>query len=241
MAKNIKSNERLIVALDFDNIELAKNLVDLLGETVVFYKLGLELMMSSEYFELIKWLESKNKKVFADLKLFDISNTVGKAIKNLSSYSNIEFVTIHVASKDIMNYAVNNRNNLKILAVTILTNLDSEDLTDMGFDSKIALEDLVLKRMKLAYECKVNGVVCSGLEAKLVRQNSSEDFLIVTPGIRPDFLENQGDDQKRVVDVKKAFQNGADYIVVGRPISKSSSPKSVATKIQEQIAEIFSI
>lgn len=241
MTNNVKSNQdRLIVALDFEDINQAKNLVEKLGDEVTFYKIGLELLMSGQYFELVEWLGQKNKKIFADLKLFDISNTVGKSIKNLSKYSNINFVTIHTASKDIMQQAHANKGHMKILAVTVLTNFDHTDLTDIGCDPDIKLEDMVIKRAQLAQSCNVDGVISSGLEAGKIRQNTNNDFLIITPGIRPDFLINKSDDQKRVVDVKTAFANGADYIVVGRPISKSDNPKEVASKIQEQIFEVFS-
>lgn len=239
MAKKINSKERLIVALDFENIDQAKELVEKLGNSVVFYKVGLELAMSSNYFELIKWLGEKDKKVFADLKLFDISNTVAKAVQNLTKYSNINFLTIHTASKDIMRGAVSSKGKIKILAVTILTNLDKSDLDDMGLDPNISLADMVIKRAKLAQSCEIDGVICSGLEAQNIRKNTNDDFLIITPGIRPDFLVNKDDDQKRVVDVKTAFKNGADYIVVGRPISQSSNPQEIASKIQEQISQIF--
>ncbi len=240
MARKISSKDRLIVALDFENIQKAKNLVETLGDEVTFYKIGLELLMGQGYFGLIKWLEEKNKKVFADLKLFDISNTISKAISNLSRYPNIYFLTIHVASKDIMQKAVQAKGDINILAVTILTNLDEKDLTDMGFDPNISLKNMVIKRAKLAQSSGVNGVICSGLEASDVRKNTNDDFLIITPGIRPNFLIGENDDQKRVVDVKTAFKNGADYIVIGRPISKSDDPRAIAKKIQMQISEIFS-
>lgn len=243
MIHKVNSNkDRLIVALDFEDINQAKLLVEELGDEVTFYKIGLELSMSSGYFELVNWLGQKNKKIFADLKLFDISATVGKTIKNLSKYSNIDFVTIHASSRDIMNQACENKGHIKILAVTVLTNLDQNDLNDMGFDQKISLENMVINRALLAKECQVDGVISSGLEACNIRKNTDEDFLIVTPGIRPDFLmTNKSDDQKRVVDVKTAFNNGADYIVIGRPIAQSDNPKLVASKIQQQIAEVFAI
>lgn len=240
MAKKIKSNkERLIVALDFDNTNDAKRLVEILGEEVTFYKVGLELAMSGDYFELIEWLGKKDKKVFADLKLLDISATVGKAIKNLSNYKNINFVTIHTGSKDMMRQAIANSGHIQVLAVTILTNLDQNDLNDIGFDKEVSVKDCVINRAKLVHDCKVDGVISSGLEAKEIRENTDDNFLIVTPGIRPDFLNNKSDDQKRIVDVKKAFNNGADYIVVGRPISQNENPKEVASKIQQQISQII--
>ncbi|MFT5703253.1 MAG: orotidine-5'-phosphate decarboxylase [Rickettsiales bacterium] len=232
--------DRLIVALDFPDIKSAQNLVEKLGDEVTFYKIGLELLMSGDYFKMIEWLAGENKKVFADLKLYDISATIGKAVKNLSKYSNIEFLTIHAASLEIMQQAAQNKGNMKLLAVTILTNLDQKDLIDMGFDPQITLEDLVIKKAKLALKAGIDGVVSSGLEAKTMRQNLGENFTIVSPGIR---LKNTSeevvkDDQKRVVDVKTAFLNGVSYIVVGRPINASSEPLLAAQEFQRQLENL---
>lgn len=229
----IPVNERLIVALDFADIRQAMNLVDQLGTSVTFYKVGLELLMSGKYFDLINWLAKKNKKVFADLKLFDIPQTVGKAVKNLSCYDNISFLTIHAASKEIMISAAENKRSMKILAVTVLTSLDQSDLSDMGFSDDVSLEKLALKRSFFAKECGVEGVVSSVLEAKEIRKQNGQNFLIVTPGIRLNKIP--GDDQKRVADVKTAFFNGSDYIVIGRPINTSKNPKESAEEFQRQI------
>jgi orotidine-5'-phosphate decarboxylase len=237
MKSAIANHQRLIVALDFADIKTAKNLVNELGDEVSFYKIGLELFMSGDYFELIEFLAQKNKKIFADLKLMDISVTVGKAVKNLSRFPNIDFLTIHAASKDIMRAASENKGHMKILAVTVLTNLSQNDLVDMGFNKDVNIEELVLKKAKLAESCAIDGVVASGLEAGKIRYACKKDFLIVTPGVRLEDLKN--DDQKRTVDVKTAFKNGADYIVVGRPIHSSTNPLKVAQKIQQEINNIF--
>jgi orotidine-5'-phosphate decarboxylase len=242
LSQNLKNNfmhkistnqDKLIVALDFPDIKSAQNLVEKLGDEISFYKIGLELLMSGDYFKMVDWLATKNKKVFADLKLYDISATVGKAVKNLSQYSNIEFLTIHAASRGIMQEAVANKGNMKLLAVTVLTNLDENDLSEMGFDPRISMENVVIKKAKLAQECGIDGVVSSGLEAKILRQNLGEDFAIVTPGIRLKAVAD--DDQKRVVDVKTAFSNGASHIVVGRPITKVENPLEAAKEFQNQI------
>ena len=234
----ISNRDRLIVALDFPDIHSAKNLVEVLGDEVVFYKIGLELLMSGDYFKMIDWLAKKNKKVFADLKLYDISATVSKAVKNLSSYPNIHFLTIHSASKDIMQQACENKGKINILAVTVLTNLDQKDLNQMGFDPQISLETLVIKKAKLAAESGVDGVVASGLEAKIIRQTLGKDLTIVAPGIRLENVDQiNSDDQKRVVDVKTAFLNGVSYIVVGRPINSSSNPLLAAQNFQKEISD----
>ena len=241
MKSTIANQDRLIVALDVPNIESAKNLVNKLGDSVTFYKVGLELCMSRDYFELIEWLGNKNKKIFADVKLFDISATVGKAVKNLSKYPQIKFVTIHAANKEIMLAAANNKKNMQILAVTVLTCFDKEDLNDMGCPASTTLESLAIERAVLAKECGIDGVISSGLEVKNIKEATNKDFLVVTPGIR---LENSvrantySDDQKRTVDVKTAFKNGADYIVVGRPINQAKNPREVTNQIQKEINSI---
>jgi len=232
MNPSIANQDRLIVALDVSTINQAKDLVNKLGDSVHFYKIGLELCMSGNYFELIEWLSNQNKKIFADLKLLDIPATVGKAVKNLNKYK-IDFLTIHTSDSETMKAAVANKGNIKILAVTILTSFDKKSLNDIGFDSGYEINDLVLKRAKLAENCGVDGVIASGLEAGNIRSNSGEDFLIVTPGIR--FGEDKKDDQKRTVNVGAAFAEGADYIVVGRPITSASDPKKIAQKITEEI------
>ena len=219
----IKKN-RIIVALDVANFEQARYLIDLLKDDIEFFKVGLELFVSGDYFKIIEYLAKNNKRVFADLKLFDISNTVASAVKNLANYP-IEFLTIHASSRDIMQRAVEVRGDIKILAVSVLTNLDGNDLVDMGCVNDV--EKLVLQRAKLAEECGVDGLVCSALEAANIRANLGDDFLIVTPGIR---LQKGGDDQKRVVTPEIAFKNGADYLVVGRPITKAGDPKNEVKK-----------
>ena len=229
--------ERLIVALDFPDIASAKNLVDKLGDEVVFYKIGLELLMSGGYFELIDWLAKRNKKIFVDLKLFDIAKTIAKALKNLSQYPNIDLATIHCGNRQMMEEAAQNKGVMRIVAVTILTNFDQNDLSDLGFDQKISLNDLVVKRAKLAHECGIDGVVASGFEAKSIRESIGNNFLIITPGVRLEALKN--DDQKRIIDVKTAFKNGANYIVVGRPITLAADPKIIVQKIQRDLIEIL--
>jgi orotidine-5'-phosphate decarboxylase len=227
-------NEKLIVALDVPDIESAKSIVYKLGEQINFYKIGLELMMSGEYFSLIKFLKNHNKKVFADLKLYDISNTIASAVKNLSKYE-IDLLTIHSASYEIMKQACDNKGKMNIVAVTVLTNLDSKDLVQMGFDKDLSIEKLVENKTKMILDCGLDGVVASALEAKNLRNKFGEDFIIVTPGIRLNI--NQNDDQKRVSDVKSAVRNGASYLVVGRPIIQSNNPKESAQQFIKLIHE----
>ena len=228
---SIKNSDRLIFAVDVPEVEQAKDLVTQLGPSVDFFKIGMELMMTGDYFELLDWLVERDKKVFVDLKLFDVPATVSKAIKRLSKRG-AYFTTIH-GNQSMMEAAAAEKGDLKVLAVTALTSLDRGDLDDLGF--VCAVEDLVISRARRAYESGVDGIVASGLELPSIRKAVEDKILIVTPGIRP--VENrQTDDQKRVVTVERAFQDGADYIVVGRPIQNADNPREAAELIQESIS-----
>ena len=228
---SIKNSDRLIFAVDVPEVEQAKDLVTQLGPSVDFFKIGMELMMTGDYFELLDWLVERDKKVFVDLKLFDVPATVSKAIKRLSKRG-AYFTTIH-GNQSMMEAAAAEKGDLKVLAVTALTSLDRGDLDDLGFDC--AVKDLVISRARRAYESGVDGIVASGLELPSIRKALEDKILIVTPGIRP--VENrQTDDQKRVVTVERAFQDGADYIVVGRPIQNADNPREAAELIQESIS-----
>ena len=228
---SIKNSDRLIFAVDVPEVEQAKDLVTQLDSSVDFFKIGMELMMTGDYFELLDWLVERDKKVFVDLKLFDVPATVSKAIKRLSKRG-AYFTTIH-GNQSMMEAAASEKGDLKVLAVTALTSLDRGDLDDLGFDCPV--EDLVISRARRAYESGVDGIVASGLELPSIRKALEDKILIVTPGIRP--VENrQTDDQKRVVTVEQAFQDGADYIVVGRPIQNADNPRKAAELIQESIS-----
>jgi orotidine-5'-phosphate decarboxylase len=232
--KAIPVRERLIMALDVPSIEEAKALVEELGDAVVFYKVGMELFMCGDYFAFIEWLKARNKKVFVDLKFFDIPATVGRAIKALSQ-KGVDLATIH-GNDAIMEAAAQNKGDLKVLAVTALTSLDRGDLDDLGFHCDV--QDLVLSRAKRALQIGCDGVVSSGLEVASLRAHLDHKLLVITPGIRP--VDNrEDDDQKRAVSVAQALQNGADYLVVGRPIRDAADRKAQAELIQTQIAEQF--
>jgi orotidine-5'-phosphate decarboxylase len=243
MKENINKN-KLILSLDCSNLAELKQIVYELGEAVEFYKIGLELMASGEYFTAIDFLAKNNKKIFADLKLYDIDNTVAKAVANISKMP-IELLTIHIANQSMMKRALENAGNIKIIGVTVLTNLVSYDLATMGFDQKLSLEELVLKKAKLAIECGLAGVVASPQETAYLRQNIGTNFLIVTPGIRLEGIEdlesnnknNQIDDQKRIATPKQAIINGSSYLVIGRPILHSSNKKAMALKILSQMSQ----
>ncbi len=229
----IENKNKLILALDFPDFASAKKIIEEVESEVNFFKIGLEMLMSADYFKMIEFLKLKNKKVFADLKLYDIPQTVANAVRNLARYE-IDLLTIHTANFEIMNAAAQNKGAMKVVGVTILTSLEQNDLYKMGFDASLSLEELVLKKAALALKSGLDGVVASALEAKNLRQNLGDNFLIVTPGIR---IESAQDDQKRTADVKTALGNGASYLVVGRPIAKSGDPLETAKKINKMIEE----
>jgi len=232
--KPIPPRERLIFAMDVATPDEARRLAEQLGDSVEFYKLGLELFMAGGYFELVDWMVARGKKVFVDLKFFDVPATVAAAVRQLTDRG-VSFATVH-GNQAIMEAAAAVKGDVKILAVTVLTSLDRGDLDDLGFACDV--EKLVLSRARRALEAGCDGVISSGLEAPLLRQYVDQRLLVVTPGIRP--VENKPvDDQKRTVDVAQAFANGADYIVVGRPIRDAADPRAAAEAIQATIAGVF--
>jgi orotidine-5'-phosphate decarboxylase len=225
--------ERLIVALDVATPQEARSLAEKLGDAARFYKLGLELFMAGGYFELVDWLLARGAKVFVDLKFFDVPQTVRRAVANLRGRG-VAFATVH-GNQAMMEAAAREKGEVKILAVTALTSLDRGDLDDLGFSCDVAR--LVLSRARRAMEAGCDGVISSGLEAQALKAEFKDRLLVVTPGIRP--VENRIDDQKRTVDVAQAFANGADYIVVGRPVREASDPRAAALAIQKTIATLF--
>ncbi|HTQ80091.1 MAG TPA: orotidine-5'-phosphate decarboxylase [Thermoanaerobaculia bacterium] len=233
--KPIPPAERLIFALDVASPEEARRLVDTLGDSVLFYKVGLELFLSGGSFDFVDELVARGKKVFVDLKLFDVPETVKKAVRQLATRP-ITLTTVH-GNDGLLAAAVATKGAVKILAVTVLTSLDRGDLDDLGF--AVDVDRLVLSRARRALALGCDGIVSSGLEARALREELGDKLLIVTPGIRP--VENRPvDDQKRVVTVEQAFENGADYIVVGRPIQNAADPRQAAEAIQRSIAQLFS-
>jgi len=233
--KPIPTRERLIFALDVASTDEAKRLVKELGNSICFYKLGLELFMAGGYFELVEWISNQGKKVFVDLKFFDVPQTVQSAVRQLKKYK-VSFATVH-GNDEMLRAAVKEKGEVKILAVTVLTSLDQGDLNDLGF--KADIKSVVLSRAKRALEIGCDGVISSGIEAPYLRENLGDRLIIISPGIRA--VKNV-DDQKRTVNVEEAFYNGADYIVVGRPIKEAqgfNSPKEAAENIQNRIQHIF--
>jgi orotidine-5'-phosphate decarboxylase len=229
----VPARNRLIAALDLPTASEARALAERLGDAVRFYKIGLELFTAGGYFELLQWLRTRGCGVFADLKLYDIPETVRRAVANLRS-SGATFATVH-AERSILEAAAKEKGDLKILAVTVLTSFDQRAIADMGYAGRV--EDLVVRRARAALECGCDGVIASGLEAARLKSEFGSQLLVVTPGVRPAGAGAQ--DQKRVVDVAQAFANGADYIVVGRPIRDAADPRAAAEGIQATIASAF--
>jgi len=231
---SIPRAERLIVALDVPSAKEARALAEKLGDAVRFYKIGLELFTNEGTFELLAWLAGRGCKVFADLKLYDIPETVRRAVANLCGHG-ATFLTVH-GHRSVMEAAAREKGAMKILAVTVLTSFDQRDLEEMG--STRSVEELVVARARGAAESGCDGVIASGLEAQALKAEFKDRLLVVTPGIRP-VGSRSADDQKRTVDVAQAFANGADYIVVGRPIREAADPRAAAAAIQGTIASLF--
>lgn len=237
MIESINPKERLIIALDFNSMNDATKLIDELGDNAVFYKVGLELFLYTKG-EIIEYLASKNKKVFLDLKFHDIPNTTAMA-SLFTSKQNIFMFNVHTSGgKKMMEKTVEeikklNKNNL-IIGVTILTSLSENDIKNM-FSSNLNLKELAVNLAKLGKEAGLNGVVCSPNEANIIKKECGERFITVCPGVRPKWADK--DDQERIMTPKEAVQNGCDYMVVGRPITKSKDRVKACKMIIEEISE----
>lgn len=229
--------EKLIIALDFNSTNEATKLIDELGEEAIFYKVGLELFLYTKG-EIIEYLASKNKKVFLDLKFHDIPNTTAMA-SLFAAKQNIFMFNVHTSGgKKMMEKTVEeikkiNKNNL-IIGVTVLTSLSENDIKNM-FSSNLALKDLAVNWAKLGKEAGLDGVVCSPKEANIIKKECGENFITVCPGVRPKWADIN--DQERTMTPKEAIENGCDYIVVGRPITRSDSRVKACKMIIEEIAE----
>ncbi len=229
----IELRDRLIVALDVPNQEQALELVEKLGDTVRFYKIGLQLHFAGGL-ELADKLIKRKKKVFLDSKIYDIDETVKNAVANVARMG-VDFVTVHGNGKAIR-AAVEGRGGhpLKIFIVTLLTSLDRHDMQDLGLAEKFTLKDIVLMRARSALEAGADGVIASGQEASDIRKmTNGRPLLIVAPGIRSKNVPHH--DQKRVASPQEAIEGGADYLVVGRQILESRDPKAMAESIFSEI------
>lgn len=232
--KDIPLDERIIFALDVDSPERAKEWVLRLEGHVKFYKVGLELFLAG-WFDIVDWITNRNLKVMLDLKFFDVPETVKRAVKQLRNRG-VSLATVH-GNDPILRAAIEEKGEVKILAVTVLTSFGEEDMAAMGFTGKV--EDLVFFRARRALDLGCDGVVSSGLEAERLRSSLGENLLIVTPGIRPGRNTVDGDDQKRVVTAGAAIAKGADYVVVGRPISHADDPIEVVEYMRKDIDAVL--
>ena len=226
----LSARDRLIVALDVPTVAAAEGLVDRLGDSAVFYKVGYQLMFAGGFGFALQLVQS-GKQLFLDMKLHDIGNTVARGVENVAR-TGATFLTVH-AYPQTMRAAVEASagSSLRILGVTVLTSFDDADLAEAGY--QLTVEDLVLERARQAQTIGVNGLVCSPSEATALRLLVGPDMVLVTPGIRPPGLATN--DQKRITSPAQAISAGADYLVVGRPIIEARDPKAAADAIVRQI------
>lgn len=234
MTNMTNASERLIVALDVPSAEGARKFVADLAGAVSFFKVGLELYTAAGP-EFVKELISSGNRVFLDLKFLDIEATVRRATEQAAQLG-ARFLTVHEGGKTVAAAVEAARGSgLKVLAVTVLTSWDAGDLQDTGIG--LSVEELVLRRARKALAAGAHGVVASGREAARLRQELGRDFVIVTPGIRP--AGASADEQKRATTPAAAIGAGADYLVVGRPITQAPNPKDAALKIVEEMQQAF--
>lgn len=226
-----QAREKLIVALDYWDIQDAYKLVEILGDEVSFYKVGLGLQLAGGD-EFAKTLIRQGKRVFLDYKWLDIEETMKMAVRRAAEIG-IDFLTIHPVG-GILKAAMDGRGDskLKILAVTVLTSMDAQDIKEMGFECDV--ETLVLARATKALKAGCDGVIASAHEAAMIRKETNNKLMIVSPAIRP--AGSKPDDQKRTATPREALEAGADYLVVGRPISAAPDPKQAAAAIIAEMA-----
>ena len=230
----VNASDRLIVALDVPSADDAGKLVVQMDGVVSFFKVGLELYTSAGP-EFVRGLVSQKKKVFLDLKFLDIEQTVRRATQQAARLG-ATFLTVHEGGKAVAAAAEGARGTgLKLLAVTVLTSWDAGDLKDMGIS--LSVEELVLHRARKALAAGAHGVIASGREAAALREQLGKNYVIVTPGIRPSGAS--ADEQKRAMTPADAIRAGADYLVVGRPITQAPAPRDAALKIVEEMQKAF--
>jgi orotidine-5'-phosphate decarboxylase len=225
-----QASEKLIVALDVEDVPAARRMVANLDGLVNFFKVGLVLQLAHGAQAFIEDLLAQNKRVFLDYKYHDIPETVRKAVERASGIG-VEFLTIHGTSRAMREAVKGRSGKLKLFAVTVLTSMDRDDMLEMGY-SEHSVQDLVLFRATKALEAGCDGVIASGQEAEALKQKFSHRLLVVTPGIRQD--GSPEDDQKRKVTPAIAIKAGADYLVVGRPITqpdRNRTPREAAASI----------
>lgn len=222
----------LIIALDVDTAAEALRLVEEIGPAADFYKVGMELYAVGGL-PFVSQLRALGKQVFLDLKLYDISETVKRATRQLCERSGAAFLTVH-GSRSVMQAAVEGRGSsaTKLLAVTVLTSFDEDDLADLGYS--VPVQQLVDLRVEKAAESGMDGIVCSPLEVSRVRERAGSKMKLITPGVRS--TDAAAGDQKRVATPRQAIENGADYLVIGRQVTRAADPRRAVEKILHEIA-----
>lgn len=232
----IEARDRLIVALDLPDINAATRVAERLEGVITFFKIGLALQLAPGVDTLIQSLISHGKRVFLDYKYYDVPETLKKAVSQAARLG-VTFLTVH-GSGDLIRAAVSGRgeSQLKLFTVTVLTSMDAGDIAEMGYPQS-SVEDLVLFRARKALDAGCDGVIASGREAKRIKEFSHNNLLVVTPGIRPEGYP--ADDQKRVSTPTEAILEGADYLVMGRPITDAVDPRKAAQKILEEMQIAF--
>ncbi len=235
------ADHRLIVALDVHTMEDARKLVEKLGDSVSFYKVGMELFYSVGP-EIVRWLKGEGKQVFLDLKLHDIPNTVAEGLCSLMGlgadildiHTSGGYTMMHTAAEKLKQAAEKQGiERPKLIGITVLTSINQDDWKDMG--NVVNIKGQVVRLAKLAKKAGLDGVVASPQEAELIREACGEDFLIVTPGIRP--AGSSLDDQSRVAAPAAALKSGATHLVVGRPIRAAEDPRKAAEAIEHEMEE----
>jgi orotidine-5'-phosphate decarboxylase len=237
-----QAKDYIVFPLDVSSSDEAKNFVEQLADHVGLFKVGLELFIRSGP-EIVRFINSAGSGgVFLDLKLHDIPETVSRAMAGIADLE-IQFATVHCGETHrMLEAAVNSsQGKVKILGVTVLTSVTAEDIRSAGYRSDFYqnISDLVLRRADMAKTAGCAGVVCSGLEAAMLKSHFGNDFITVTPGIRPQWSLNGKDDQRRITPPAQAVKNGSDYLVIGRPIRDASDPRAAAVRIADEIAAVI--
>jgi len=230
--QTVDPRDRLIVALDLPDVDAAEAMIARLGDSVTFYKIGYQLGYAGGL-PLVRKLADTGKKVFADLKMHDIGNTVARGVESVAKLG-ATFLTVH-GYPQTMQAAANasKGSGLKILAVTVLTSYDNEDLKAAGY--QLGVSDLVAARAQQAQALGIDGLVCSPEEAANLRKHIKPEMCLVTPGVRP--AGSDVGDQKRIMTPARAIAEGSDYLVVGRPVMEAADPKAAAEAIVAEITQ----
>ena len=238
-----KAKDYLIFPLDVPTLDDAKRFVELLADDVGLFKVGLELFIRSGS-DIIEFINSKSSaRIFLDLKLHDIPATVGRAMASIAELG-VAFATVHVGeNRRMLEAAVKaGQGRVGVLGVTVLTSVSKQDLKSAGYRKELYsdMTYTVIRRAKLARDAGCAGVICSGLEAQGIKNEFGNDFLAVTPGIRPAYTLTANEDQQRITTPARAIQNGSDYLVIGRPIRDARDPRRAAVRIAEEIEQVLS-